>query len=100
MQKALQECETEWAVNKKVVNFKNIQKAIPKGLSYFAVKFGMDDGFAHVIEDEQLFPRNFAQEIIGGMLDADPSLWRRPQKQDLEGVIEKVKKFQNYWGDC
>jgi len=34
---------------------------IPKGLPYVWVHFGMDSGFAHVIEDEDRFPANFAQ---------------------------------------
>lgn len=61
--KALLECEAEWSMNKKVVDLKgkNIRKGIPKGLPYFWVDFGMDPGFAHVIEDQQLFPRNFAE---------------------------------------
>lgn len=61
--KAILECESEWAMNKKVVDLKgkNIRKGIPKGLPYFWVDFGMDPGFAHVIEDQHLFPRNFAE---------------------------------------
>lgn len=61
--KALLECEAEWSMNKKVVDLKgkNIRKGIPKGLPYFWIDFGMEPGFAHVIEDQQLFPRNFAE---------------------------------------
>ena len=61
--KALLECEGEWAMNKKVVDLKgkNIRKCIPKGLPYFWVDFGMDPGFAHVIEDLNLFSRTFAE---------------------------------------
>lgn len=32
---------------------------MPKGFPFFAVSFGTDGGFAHVIEDEQLFQRDF-----------------------------------------
>lgn len=61
--KAILECEKEWAQNKQVVNVSkfDVKRVIPKGLPYFMVHFGMDNGFAHVIEDEQRFPRNFAQ---------------------------------------
>lgn len=61
--KAIQECEKEWAINKKLVEYKkmDVKRAIPKGLPYFMVNFGMDCGFAHVIEEEQYFPKNFAQ---------------------------------------
>lgn len=61
--KAIMECETEWAINKKVVDLssKDIRRAVPKSLPYFAVDFGMQGGYAHVIEDEKLFPYNFAE---------------------------------------
>ncbi|XP_034949207.1 CWF19-like protein 2 [Chelonus insularis] len=97
--KALLECEMEWSTNKKVVelNKKDIRQAIPKGLPYFAVEFGDQGGFAHVIEDEQLFPRNFAQEIIGGMLDLGSSIWRKPRKQKFEQQKQKVLAFAETW---
>lgn len=61
--KAIMECESEWSNNKKVVELagRNVRKAVPKGLPYFAVDFGMQSGYAHVIEDKRLFPHNFAQ---------------------------------------
>lgn len=63
MQKAIMECEHEWAQNKKLVDLKgrDVRRAVPKGLPYFFVDFAMDAGFAHVIEDEQEFPNHFAQ---------------------------------------
>jgi Protein similar to CwfJ C-terminus 2 len=53
----------EWATNVKLVNLapKGLRRSIPKGLPYFAVNFGDEDGFGHVIEDENSFPPNFAQ---------------------------------------
>lgn len=62
-QKAILECDEEWAQNKKLVDLKgrNVRKAVPKGLPYFYVDFGMTPGFAHVVENERIFPNNFAQ---------------------------------------
>ena len=62
-QKAIQECESEWAHNTKLIKLgeKNVRRAVPKGLPYFHVDFGMEDGFAHVVEDEKEFAKNFAQ---------------------------------------
>ena len=63
-QKAIQECESEWSHNKKLITLskdRNVRRSVPKGLPYFHVDFGMQNGFAHVIEDEQEFPKNFAQ---------------------------------------
>lgn len=102
--KALLECEMEWSTNKKVVDLdrKNVRQAIPKGLPYFAVNFGTQGGFAHVIEDEKLFPRNFAQEIIGGMLDLDSHMWRKPRREKFDEQKKKVMEFADQWRkyDC
>ncbi|KAF5297345.1 hypothetical protein FQA39_LY12184 [Lamprigera yunnana] len=74
--KAIDESEREWANNKKLVSLagRDVRRAIPKGLPYFSVSFGMDEGYAHVIEDQRLFPINFAEEIIGGILDLHHSV--------------------------
>lgn len=57
------ECEFEWSVNKKLIDLKckSIRHAIPNGLSYFAVEFALHPGYAHVIENEEIFPKNFAE---------------------------------------
>lgn len=34
---------------------------IPKGFPYFAVDFGTQGGYAHVIEDERQFPKYFGK---------------------------------------
>ncbi|XP_011294199.1 CWF19-like protein 2 homolog [Musca domestica] len=100
--KAIEESEHEWCVNKQLVSLskKSLRSSIPKGLPYFWVNFGMDTGFAHVIEDEQRFPQNFAEEIIGGMLHLDANKWRRQQKE--QNIITKVKMFADWWKkyDC
>lgn len=64
--KAIQESEAEWSTNKQLVTLKDkdVRRSIPKGLPYFWVNFGMDSGFAHVIEDQEQFPNNFAQVNI------------------------------------
>lgn len=95
--KAIQEAEGEWATNKQLISLseKDVRRAVPKGLPYFWVNFGMTSGFAHVIEDQNRFPSNFAQEVIGGLLNLNPSYWRRPRK--LVNVIPKVKQFADWW---
>lgn len=61
--KAIEESEQEWCINKQLVSLrqKSLRASIPKGLPYVWVHFGMDSGFAHVIEDQDRFPANFAQ---------------------------------------
>uniref|UniRef100_A0A1B6LZF2 CWF19-like protein 2 n=1 Tax=Graphocephala atropunctata TaxID=36148 RepID=A0A1B6LZF2_9HEMI len=97
--KAIQECEMEWSNNKKLVDLRgrDVRRAVPKGLPYFAVDFGLDSGFAHVIEDEKLFPPNFAQEIIGGMLDLDHTIWRKQRRETFEEQSKKVIKLTKLW---
>ncbi|KAH8238413.1 hypothetical protein KR032_006507 [Drosophila birchii] len=100
--KAIEESEQEWCINKQLVSLrhKSLRAAIPKGLPYVWVHFGMDSGFAHVIEDQDRFPANFAQEIIGGMLELNPNAWRKPRKE--QNPIGKVKLFAENWKkfDC
>lgn len=98
--KAIDESEKEWASNKKLISLRgrDVRRAVPKGLPYFSVSFGVDDeGFAHVIEDEKDFPRNFAQEIVGGMLDLHHSKWRKPKRQKFDEQSERVRKFSKQW---
>lgn len=97
--KAIEESETEWSMNKKLISLKgrDVIKAVPKGLPYFFVSFGMNEGFAHVIEDQSQFPANFAQEIIGGMLDIHHSKWRRPVKTSFDSQKSRVSEFKNWW---
>lgn len=98
--KAIQESETEWSQNKKLVDLSrhsDIRRAIPKGFSYFAVDFGLQNGFAHVIEDEKMFPACFGKEILGGMLDLDHNRWRNPPVESFEEQTSKVKALKEMW---
>lgn len=95
--KAILESEEEWATNKQLIDLKgrDVRRAVPKGLPYFWVRFGMADGFAHVIEDQNSFPWYFAQEVIGGLLELEPKLWKKPWK--LQNSKPKVHQFASWW---
>lgn len=99
--KAIDESETEWASNKKLISLKDrdVRRAVPKGLPYFCVSFGLQEGYAHVVEDYQLFPNNFAEEIIGGMLDLHHSKWRKPKRQSFDEQSRRVMEFSKKWKD-
>lgn len=92
--KAILESDTEWAQNKRLVDTrqKELRNSIPVGLPYFFVDFNNEGGFAHVIEDSSLFPHYFAKEVIGGLIDAEPRLWLKPQHEGLEQ--QKIKTFK------
>ncbi|WKX98526.1 hypothetical protein Q1695_013870 [Nippostrongylus brasiliensis] len=73
--KAIMECEEEYADNKKLIEIKDLRKQIPKSFNYFAVDFGLSNGYAHVIENRHSFPATFAHEIIAGMMDLPANKW-------------------------
>lgn len=97
--KAIMESDEEWSMNKKLIDLssKDIRKSVPKGLPYFSVDFGLQGGFAHVIEDQHSFPHYFGKEIIGGMLDLEPRLWRKGVRQTFEDQSKKVLQFAQWW---
>ncbi len=41
---------------------------VPRGLPYFSVDFGLQGGFAHVIENEQKFPHYFGKVSLAVVL--------------------------------
>ncbi|XP_057206615.1 CWF19-like protein 2 isoform X2 [Triplophysa rosa] len=102
--KAIMESDEEWAMNKKVVDLssKDIRRAVPRGLPYFSVDFGLQGGFAHVIENEQKFPHYFGKEILGGMLDLEPRRWRKQIRENFDDQRKKVLAFAQWWKpfDC
>ena len=59
------------------------------GLPYFHVDFGLDNGFAHVIEDEPNFSRRFGHEVVGGMMDIEARTFR-DNIQDLRKISRTV----------
>lgn len=97
--KAIMECESEWAQNKKLVDLskKGLRNSIPRGLPYFSVDFGLQGGFAHVIEDEKDFPVYFGKEVVGGMLDSEPRLWLKHQHESFDEQKKKVLEFAKWW---
>ncbi|XP_047547895.1 CWF19-like protein 2 isoform X2 [Lutra lutra] len=97
--KAIMESDEEWSMNKKLIDLssKDIRKSVPRGLPYFAVDFGLQGGFAHVIEDQHKFPHYFGKEIIGGMLDIEPRLWRKGIRESFEDQRKKALQFAQWW---
>ncbi|XP_061923232.1 CWF19-like protein 2 [Entelurus aequoreus] len=102
--KAIMECDEEWAMNKKVVDLssKDVRRAVPRGLPYFAVDFGLQGGFAHVIENQQKFPHYFGKEVVGGMMDLEPRRWRKSIRENFDDQRKKVLQFAEWWKpyDC
>lgn len=97
--KAILESDEEWAQNVKLIDTrrKGVRSCIPTGLPYFFVDFGLDSGYAHVIEDTTKFPHYFAKEVVGGLLDVEPRLWLKPPKESIESQKSKALKVSTWW---
>lgn len=70
---------------------------MPKGFSYFSVDFGLQSGYAHVIEEEDKFPSYFGQEIVGGILDVEHKKWRNVDMESKSELKEKRDRFKERW---
>ncbi|KAI8986105.1 CwfJ C-terminus 1-domain-containing protein-like protein [Trametes punicea] len=110
--------ETEWSQHKKLIDFSarpgGFRRAMVPNLPYFMVQFDYkgEKGYGHVIEgtseasgngEEDVdegekgggeFPRWFAAEIIGNLLDIEPRRWRRPRRIEFWQNKDRVKKFK------
>ncbi|KAL6727191.1 hypothetical protein ANCDUO_19135 [Ancylostoma duodenale] len=91
------ECEEEYADNKKLIEIKDLRRQIPRGFSYFAVDFGLSNGFAHVIENIESFPSTFGHEIIAGMLDLPGNKWRNRKQQEFASLKAKCDAMKAAW---
>ncbi|KAH8925726.1 hypothetical protein BT69DRAFT_1216194 [Atractiella rhizophila] len=112
--------EEEWSQHKKLIDFekRGWRRSMVATLPYFAVwwDYKANKGYGHVIEgvdgpegggdgyedNEQRsggaeFPRYFATEIIGNMLELEPRRWRKPRRIDRSRNPERVKAFQKMY---
>lgn len=97
--KAIIESESEWSTNKKLIELKDktIRNTLPKNIAYFTVSFGNENGFAHIIEKNEAYPKHFAKEVIGGIIDLDPLMWMRPRKESFGEQSKKAIEFSKWW---
>lgn len=109
--------EAEWSQHKKLIDFSarpgGFRRAMVPNLPYFMVQFDYkgEKGYGHVIEggataegDEEgvdegekgggEFPKYFAGEIIGNILDLEPRRWRRPKRVDFHSNRQRVAQFK------
>ncbi|KAJ7069993.1 CwfJ C-terminus 1-domain-containing protein-like protein [Mycena amicta] len=112
--------EAEWSQHKKLIDFSRrpggFRRAMVPNLPYFMVQFDYkgEKGYGHVIEgtgdggagEEDgagleegekgggEFPRYFAGEIVGNVLELEPRKWRRPKRIDFRSNKERVAEFR------
>lgn len=99
--KALMESDTEYSDNIKVIDTrgKGIKKSIPRGFPYFHVEFGINGGFAHVIEDESKFSYLLGREVVCGMLKRNSNeakLRGQSFEEEKRCVLQFVDSFKDF----
>jgi hypothetical protein len=98
---ALLESDSNWSQHSKVIDTskRGFRRSLTSNLPYFHVWYHLDEGIGHVIEEKEKFPQWFGKEVIAGILDLDPSKWRRPDRyssRDNGPRIEEFKKKFNW----
>eukprot|EP01012_Entosiphon_sulcatum_P034850 TRINITY_DN44258_c0_g1_i1.p1 TRINITY_DN44258_c0_g1~~TRINITY_DN44258_c0_g1_i1.p1 ORF type:complete len:403 (-),score=87.59 TRINITY_DN44258_c0_g1_i1:8-1195(-) len=95
--KEMDDAESEFRQsNKRVIKFKDqqFQSAIPPDFPYFAVEFGLDGGYVHLIAEENRWNPHFGRDVVGGLLGlATGGRTRHTQGMPTE---EFVKMWQPY----
>ncbi|CAH8300272.1 unnamed protein product [Eruca vesicaria subsp. sativa] len=100
--KAIDEAESEWSQHnaKKLIDtsVKGLRNSIPKDFPYFHVEFGLDKGFAHVIDDDQQFNSNLGLNVIRGMLELpEEDMYRRRRHESVESQKKAAVSFAREW---
>jgi hypothetical protein len=99
--KAIDEAEEEWTQHdmKKLIPTKgNLHQVIPENFAYFHVEFGLDRGFAHVIDDESKFSAGFGLNVIRGMLQLrEEDMHRRRRHESMDNQKQAVANFMKDW---
>lgn len=65
--------------------------AISKHAPYFCVEFGVDGGFAHVIEEK--FPVELGHQLVCSLTDQQPDLVLR-ERRELSNISTEAKNFR------
>ncbi|KAK0565611.1 Pre-mRNA-splicing factor cwf19 [Tilletia horrida] len=114
--------EEEWSQNRKLIDFKErgFRRTMVPQLPYFACQWDYKgfQGYGKIIEGTDAdrgekggdtfaleetgtgggeFPRYFATEIIGTLLDLEPRRWRKPRKLSPEQGAERTRAFKAAW---
>ena len=101
--KAILESGEEWSQHRKLYDTKgSVRGTVPPSFSYFDASFGLQAGYAHVVENEAEWKADFGRDVLEGLLDhpdAGIPLARR-KKESAEAsrkrVIALTKRFQPY----
>lgn len=100
--KALLDCDAEWAQHKRIIDTTGdgsggLRKAIPKNFPYVYVDFRLDQGYAHVVEDEERVTPGFLRNLTANFLGIEGSGWRRrPTEQSDRLDFQKAFELNDW----
>ena len=100
MFQAIDEAESEWSQHnaKRLIDtrIKGLRSSVPKNFPYFHVEFGMNGGYAHVIDDESKFKPEFGRLVLEGMLEIEEEDFHMQtlSRRDQEKL---AKDFAKMW---
>lgn len=88
----------EWSQHKKLIDtsIRGFRHSLVSNLPYFHVWCGLDKGYGHVIEG-QGFKHWFGKEVLAGMLDLGPELWRKPKYYHPAENHQRQQAFLKDW---
>ncbi|TDH65696.1 hypothetical protein CCR75_001369 [Bremia lactucae] len=95
----LLQANSDWSTHQAIIdtNQGGIKRHVPPTFPYFHIEWHSRNGrggYAHVIEDDSVFPRNFGVNVVAGLLDVMPT---RRQEGHLQYENRRVLDFLKDW---
>ena len=90
---------SEWSQHPKLLSTtsRGLRNTLVKELPYFHVWFTPDGGIGQVVEDGREWKLWFGREVVAGMLQVGPELYRNQRRCSEREVRERVDAFKGKW---